>query len=50
MFFQLFTFALAAILADAVVAPMVKLEAATVTGNSVGNVHRFLGIPFVQPP
>jgi hypothetical protein len=52
MFFQLFAFALAAILANgaAAAAPTVKLDAAIVTGNSVVKIHQFLGILFAQPP
>jgi cholinesterase len=50
MFFQLLVFALTVILDDAAATPTVKLDAATLTGNSAGNVHQFLGIPFAQPP
>ncbi|XP_006455188.1 hypothetical protein AGABI2DRAFT_121127 [Agaricus bisporus var. bisporus H97] len=47
--FRLFLLAFSAILVHAA-APTVKLDAATLTGNSAGNVHQFLGIPFTQPP
>jgi cholinesterase len=51
MFLRLFLLAFTTILVDAVAtAPTVQLDAATVTGNSVGNVYEFLGIPFAQPP
>ncbi|EKM78357.1 hypothetical protein AGABI1DRAFT_75927 [Agaricus bisporus var. burnettii JB137-S8] len=52
MLFRLLVLALTAILADtaAAAAPTVKLDAATLTGNSAGSVHQYLGIPFAQPP
>lgn len=31
-------------------APIVRLDNATVSGQSFGKVSRFLGIPFAKPP
>jgi hypothetical protein len=31
-------------------APAVKLDDATLTGKTSGNIQQFLGIPFAQPP
>ncbi|XP_006455190.1 hypothetical protein AGABI2DRAFT_145418 [Agaricus bisporus var. bisporus H97] len=50
MLFRLSVLAFTAILVDAATPPTVKLDTATLTGNSAGDVHQFLGIPFAQPP
>lgn len=36
--------------ASPLAAPTVTLDSATISGVTVGNVNKFLGIPFAQPP
>ncbi|KAF5392596.1 hypothetical protein D9757_002272 [Collybiopsis confluens] len=38
------------VLATPLAGPTVTLDSATVTGTTFGNVQKFLGIPFAQPP
>ncbi|KAG6815752.1 hypothetical protein H0H93_009083, partial [Arthromyces matolae] len=37
-------------LAALIIAPVVRLDNATVTGKSFGRISKFLGIPFARPP